>query len=134
MDEGETQFARDLLRLFGEDRFYHALLRLGQPREAKMMHTALGGTEEGWIRTCRELRLGGVGSERNDVRDRTVFAEGEPGDIICRVACTLSSHFKEYAMRSPALPAPIHARMLLDRQNEWTRKYAENLARHAEGK
>lgn len=133
MDDASAEFARQLLKLIGEDRFYHALLRKGRPREAKLIHLALGGTPESWISKCYDLRLAGIGEDIMSFPVRPDFLEGEAHEVLCRVAYTLSFHHKEYAGRSPVLPSAIHARMLLDRQNEWTKKYAENLSKH-EGK
>jgi hypothetical protein len=133
MDDDSAEFAKQLLNLVGEDRFYHALLRWGRPREAKLIHLAFGGTQDDWVRKCHELRLVAIGEDIMSFPVRPGFNEGEAHEVLCRVAYTLSLHHKEYAGRSPVLPAAIHARMLLDRQNEWTNKYAENLSKH-EGK
>lgn len=134
MDDASAEFAKQLLKLVGEDRFYHALLRKGRPREAKLIHLALGGTQYGWVCKCRDLKLAAVGEDIVSFPVRPDFGPGEAHEVLCRVSYTLSLHHKEYAGRSPILPASIHARMLLDGQNEWTKKYAENLSLHAENK
>lgn len=119
----EIDFAKELMTKFGEDRFYHAMLRWGQPRELKLVHLALGGTEQGWIQKCDELRLRMV-EEMTSFPIRPDFAEGEAWEAMCRTACTLSV-CKEYAMRGKVLPPSIHARMVMGNQNQWTKKYVE---------
>lgn len=133
MDPCDLDFAKEMIRLFGNDRFYHALLRKGRPREAKLIYLATGGTAHGWVALCYDLRLGAMGEDIMSFPVRPEFGDQEAREVLCRTACTLSLHHKEYAMRNPTLPPSIHARMLLDQQNEWTRKYADHLARKDAG-
>jgi hypothetical protein len=126
----EEDFARDLIRRFGEDRFYHALLRWGCPREAKLIHLALGGTEAEWIRKCDSLRLKAIGEDIMSFPVRPDLIEGESWVILCRTACTISKHHKQFALKSSTLPSSIHAGMFLGPQNEWTRKYAEEIEKN----
>jgi hypothetical protein len=39
----------------------------------------------------------------------------------------LARHHKEYALKKPEMPPSVHARMILDSQNEWTEKYVKVL-------
>lgn len=123
MDEGSRGFAKEMVAAFGEDRFYHAFMRLGNYREAKAFYEALGGTD--WNSRAQEMKLKfamaslAMGSAEID--------EEQAKEILCRTAYTLAKHHKEFAMRRPEMPPHIHARMVLGEQNEWTRKYVEVL-------
>lgn len=127
MEELERDFAEDMIKRFGEDRFYHAMLRWGAPRELKLVHLGLGGTEADWRRKCDELRLMMTGEDIMSFPVRPAFKKGEPWEVLCRTACTISVCFKEYALKVPRLPPHLHARMLLGSQNDWTRKYVEKI-------
>lgn len=124
MDQGEKDFAAELVKAFGEDRVYHAMFRGGDVTRARAVYEALGGDEDGWDRLRLDLKL--VPPKPETVPypriDRSAVRE-----YLCRTAFIISKHYKEFARKSPTLPASIHARMILDEQNEWTRKYAEHL-------
>lgn len=124
MDQGEKDFAAELVRAFGEDRVYHAMFRGGEVALAKKVYEAMGGDDSGWDRLRWDLKL--VPPKSDTVPYPRVEA-ATIREYLCRTAFILSKHHKEFARRSPVLPASIHARMLLDEQNEWTRKYAESL-------
>ena len=122
MESANANFAGDLVKRFGQDRFYHALLRIGSPHEAAIIHRVLGGDATSWGRLRAELRLKhsvpwGVQS----------LDEDEVYSVLCRVVHTLSYFHKEYAIRSPQMPPHIHARILLGPRNEWASKYIKNL-------
>lgn len=120
MDADLIDFAKDLIASFGEDRFYHALVRYGAIHEAKNIYMALGGNDSNWTRLCTQLQL------RRSVEN--INPKTDTRELLCRTAWTFSSHYKEYALKSPTLPMHIHARMMLDQQNEWTKRYAEGLS------
>jgi len=124
MKDIEIDFAKDLVSRFGEDRFYHAMIRWGFSHELVLTHIALGGTEQEWTRKCDELRLGSVEGIASFPPGHD-FLEGEAWEVMCRTAYALSLHFKEYAIKRKALPSSIHARMLMGSQNKWTKKYIE---------
>lgn len=136
MDEGNLGFAEDMRSAFGDDRFYHALNRAaeGDPRKVRPFYVALRGDDKGWAELCREIKL----------RFRLAHAPPEPcpqmdedeyvRDLLCHAAYIVSTEHKQFARRDPTLPPNVHARMLLDLQNQWTRKYAEGLARQAGGR
>lgn len=121
MDECNLEFAKEMISAFGEDRFYHALMRLGNYREAKAFYTELGGKD--WDSKAHEMKIRfgmpSLGMDNFDLDD------GLAREILCRTVCTIALHHKEFAMRRPNMPPHIHARMVLDEQNEWTRKYVE---------
>lgn len=108
---------------FGEDRFYHALMRLGSYREAKAFYEALGGSN--WDSKAQEMKIR-FGTPSFGMDNYDMDGE-EANEVLCRTAYTLAKHHKEFAMRRPAMPPHIHARMVLGEQNEWTRKYVEVL-------
>lgn len=129
MRESDADFAREMLKAFGEDRFYHALARNGIPLEAKMVYVGLGGTEEGWQRLSNELKIKAGRQTALWKLDPSEDGEDEIGVLLCRTACVISEAYKEFALKGPELPANIHARMVLGEQNGWTRRYIKVLGR-----
>lgn len=126
MTDGSKEFMEELVGKFGEDRFYHALLRFGTTRQARLAHRLLTGGDDGWHQKMTEFRLKSVASAEDlSLADR--WKDGEAYETACKAAFALSRHHKEYAVRSGELPAAIHARMIIGQQNEWTRKYTERL-------
>jgi len=118
MDDAELSFARDIIAAFGEDRFYHALVQASSLRRAEAFHAALGGTQHGWNQLKYDLRLSSAPTS-----DKT----DDEAHVLYKVAYRFSLKHKEFALRSPMLPAALHARMMLCEGNEWTRKYSERL-------
>jgi hypothetical protein len=125
-EESSRAFAGELIGRFGEDRFYHALLRFGTPREAMLMHRFIHGTDKGWEEMRAELRLKG-GSPSVGLSES--MGGEEANILLCRTACTFSLHHRQYALKSAELPPALHARMLLTARNDWTAMYIENLDR-----
>ena len=128
MDACNTDFAREMVAAFGEDRFYHAVLRptvISRPegkREARAIFLALGGSEQKWAEKCRKLKLRCVDRPAHDDMD-----PDEARNALCRTAYMLARHHKEYALKRPEMPPNIHARMILDSGNEWTERYVKVL-------
>lgn len=122
MDGTNLDFAGEMLSAFGDDRFYQAMDRAGWSVYSRSLFKALGGDDRAWDRAKVELRLKG-----DSLMVAHLPEEGDMREILCEVAFTISQNHKEFALRSPRLPASIHARMMLDSQNIWTRKYAENI-------
>lgn len=129
MDQSNRDFSGEMIGAFGEDRFFHAMSRAGLGGLAASIFKARGGEERDWDRLRGELRLRG-----DSLLKPQTPSDEEMHEILCKVAFTISRHHKEFALKSPRLPSSIHARMVLDAQNDWTRKYAENLRLHEDGK
>lgn len=108
----------------GEDRFYHAMYRAELGPYAKLFYEAFGG--EHWEHFRSEMRLPSGRDLRKYPSDEDFY------EVLCEVSFIVSSHYKQYALKSPVLPPSIHARMVLDKQNEWTKVYAKGLAKHGE--
>lgn len=133
MDANNVDFAREMISAFGEDRFYHAATRptvrgasnsiLGS--KARQIFLALGGSHQVWPAKCHELKLSHQLRE-TDLKEIEINPE-ESRSILCRTAFMIAKHHKEYAHKKPKMPANIHARMILDSQNEWTQRYIEVL-------
>lgn len=124
MNDCGLDFAREMIAAFGEDRLYHAMLRWGHQDELKSLYLALGGEKKGWPEKCRKLRLHMVGE---GITELGVAKKDMEREILCRTAYALAKHHKEYALKRPEMPPNIHARMVLDSQNEWTAKYVKFL-------
>lgn len=125
MDESNRDFAQELIKGLGEDRFYHAMQRAGYGEHSKSFYEALGGDRLDWDSKKRELRL--IVNHSIGVADYATSRKA-----LCATAFVISSRHKEFARKSPLLPASIHARMMLDEQNEWTKKYADNLSERSQ--
>jgi hypothetical protein len=126
MTDGSKDFMEEIVARFGEDRFYHALLRFGTSRQARLACRTMTGDESSWPDKVREFSLKSVASlEELSLADR--WKDGEAYEAACKAAFALSKHHKEYALKSAELPAAIHARMIIGQQNEWTRKYTEGI-------
>jgi hypothetical protein len=131
MDPCNVEFAREMVAALGEDRFYHAVMRptirgaarTTVKREARLFFLALGGSERGWEEKCQELKLEYGSGMAHDEMD-----PDEAREALCRTSYLLSRHHKEYALKGPQMPPSIHARMVLDEQNQWTKKYAQWLS------
>lgn len=128
-------FARDLIRTFGDDRFYHALNRAaeGDPRKVRSFYVALRGDGHGWSELCHGIRLKFKSRWQANLGIDEKCPQMDERELLCRATYVISSDHKHFAIRRPELPPNIHARMVLDEQNEWTRKYADNLKKHSEG-
>jgi hypothetical protein len=124
LDACNLEFAREMVAAFGEDRLYHAMLRWGRQDELKSLYLALGGEDKEWPEKCRKLRLHMVGE---GITELGIAKKNLQRETLCRTACTLAKHHKEYALKRPEMPPSIHARMVLDSGNKWTEKYVEVL-------
>jgi hypothetical protein len=126
MDDGSKEFAEELIARFGEDRFYHALIRFGSMRQARLSHQLVGGDESDWGRKVSDFRLNKPSSPQ-ELKNFLKWEEDESYRVMCMTAFALSKHHKQYALKTGELPSSIHARMMLGQQNEWTKRYSEGL-------
>lgn len=133
MDESNRDFARELIKGFGEDRFYHAMQRAGHGVLSKSFYEALGGDLSKWDQFRRDLRLIVNESIRRAELLHTIRPDPTTTrEALCATSFIISSRHKEFARKSPMLPGSIHARMVLDEQNEWTRRYADSLSERSQ--
>lgn len=124
-----TEFAKELIAHFGDDRFYHCYLRMtdGNVVGAVHVHSMLIPPEmEAW--QCVEF-FKSIGVSANEGLVSAVFRHPKTvdWDEMCMVAYGFCKFRKEFGMRTRGLPAHLHARMILGSKNEWTDKYATML-------
>jgi hypothetical protein len=124
-----TDFARELVQHFGQDRFYHCYMRNGgNIVHAVQIHAALAPPEiQPWqfveFFNSIGLRIDeSLASKAIRHPEKTVEWED-----MCRVAFGFCKFWKEFGRRTHELPDHIHIRMILGDKNEWTEKYAELL-------
>ena len=121
MDEADKDFADELIRVFGEDRFYHSCKRTMDSFSAYKLHMSLNGC----IAEQSLIPLGRIGisyefpsKQNRDLNDR---------ETMCRITYGLTRYFKEFALKTHRPPDGIHARMILGETNEWVRMYSKLL-------
>lgn len=121
MDQLDRDFAGELIKKYGEDRFYHSCKRTRDSYSALRLHMELNscGREES------ERFLRSIGIDR--MSHRVGAGKETPREILCRIACGFVRYFKEFGLRTHKLPSVLHARMLLGETNEWVRSYAKLL-------
>jgi hypothetical protein len=130
MTNDGTEFARELVQEFGNDRFYHCYLRNdGTIIDAICIYALLGPSEIKPWQVVEFFKSIGITVEEMLVEN---ILRRPPEKIIdwsdmCRVAFGFCKFWKELGRRKYELPDHIHARMILGEKNEWTEKYAATL-------
>lgn len=127
-----TEFAKELMQHFGEDRVYHCCRRTAGLHFAILavqIRLALEPTSE--PRQCVEF-FRSIGIEINESLVSKVFRHPSQKEQIkwedmCMVAFGFCKFWKEFGRRTHNLPGHLHARMILGEKNEWTEKYVELL-------
>jgi hypothetical protein len=133
IDEGNKEFAEELIKKYGEDRFYHSCIRTSGPEHTVITYMILnelsGGMDD--AEACRSFFTGiGLGSK---VKPQLLpflkhmAQQYEARQNMCRIAFGFCRFWKEFGLRTHVLPDHLHARMLLDEPNEWVRNYAQLL-------
>lgn len=120
MEQVDRDFADEMIRQYGEDRFYHSCKRTGGANEAFGLHMQLNGNDR--EKSLRFLASIGISS----FEPRITAPEGGR-ETMCRIAYGLVRYYKEFALRDHRLPAVLNARMILGESNDWVRKYSELL-------
>lgn len=121
-----TEFARELIQHFGNDRFYHCYLRNdGSVIDAIRIYNLLGPSEMQPWQVVEFFKSIGIMVEAGNVL-RSPEKNIDWNDM-CRVAFGFCKFWKELGRRSYELPDHIHARMILGEKNAWTEKYAATL-------
>jgi hypothetical protein len=131
MNEENRDFANELIKQYGEDRFYHCCMRTSSPYATAEMWLLLNAddslTREENKRNCHQFL--------ESISIRPGFVSGIPlhpvDDFmradLCRIAFGFCRWWKEFGLKKMNLPANIHARMVLGENNEWVRNYVKLL-------
>lgn len=115
MDESTEQFAREIIKHFGEDRFYHSALWNGSREVAKKFFIALN-SEANWDAKERELGLDRVSAKQ-------ISTEENMHVELCRIVFSICSRHKELGIKNKKPPHNIHARMVFSEKNKWVESY-----------
>lgn len=123
-----SEFARELIRHFGADRFYHCYTRTGGNLPGAIHAYAMLAPPELPPWKCVEF-FKSIGMQIDERIASMVLRH--PGEIewkdMCMVAYGFCKHWKEFGLQTNRLPDHLHARMILCEGNEWTNKYARML-------
>jgi hypothetical protein len=127
---GETEFAKELMQHFGEDRFYHCCLRVDKTEGVALavhLRSMLGPLEDEPAQCVKFFSSIGINVDRTLVSK--IFRH--PAEIkwedMCMIAFGFCKFWKEFGRKTHKLPAHLHARMILGAKNEWVEKYVELL-------
>ena len=124
-----SEFARELIRHFGDDRFYHCHLRMTGGNVLGTLHIyAMLEPPELPPWKCVEF-FKSIGVKTDETLVGKVLRH--PGiigwDEMCMVAYGFCKFHKEFGRRTHGLPDHLHARMILGSKNKWTEQYARML-------
>jgi len=121
MEQLDREFAEEMIKKYGEDRFYHSCKRTMDSASALKLHMELNGCGK----EKSETFLKSIGIVRIS---KKVGASAETDrETMCRIAYGLVRHYKEFGLRTHKLPWVISAQMLLGETNEWVKSYARLL-------
>lgn len=140
MDELNKDFAEELMRQYGEDRFYHCCLRTSNDFSTAEMWLMLNWkddltTEENYedcIRSLNNLGIRNVPTGILGYKGRMEPVTDHVRSDMCRIAFGFCRWWKEYGLRTHKLPAHLHARMVLGDNNEWVKNYMNLLETYPE--
>lgn len=116
MTEEDLNFAKEIIKRYGEDRFYHAAVSAGCDLLNLFQSLA---PKFNWIEKARQLKIGAVGSS-------SVHHENDR-ETLCHILCVLVKSHKQFAIKTKQPPANLHARMLLGESNKWVQEYISDL-------
>jgi hypothetical protein len=131
MDDTNKDFAKELIKQYGEDRFYHCCNRTSNTAQTLRVYHTLN--EDHDLQTCSQffktLNLPAQewisrGLKLSNVEDLRVD--------LCRISFGFSRYWKEFGLKSYILPDHLHARMILGEKNEWVEKYIETIKKFKE--
>jgi hypothetical protein len=143
-DDLSRQFAHDLIKHYGEDRFYHSCLRTSSVAACAGMWLALNCETVGEDETRRMVEyLESIGIHDSiGIREHVYlyqqhissaeelrFDDKNLWENLCRVSFGFCRWWREFGLKTHKLPVHIHARMILGENNEWTRNYTSLVER-----
>lgn len=133
-NDTNIDFALEMIKKYGEDRFYHNLRRTESDEYGNIRTVIIYAIlnqdtdKESCNNFFRSIQLKDCiwqwDFDRITITESTLF--GLKVDLrleMCRTAYGFSKRFKEFGLRTCELPDHIHARMILGEKNEWVIKY-----------
>ena len=117
-----NDFAQELIKQYGEDRFYHCSNRTTEPSTTTLLYIALN---EGCDKeTCNSF-FRSIGLSQCVWLYTANYKDIDLRLELCRIAYGFCRWWKEFGLRTHKLPFHLHARMILDQKNEWTERYVK---------
>jgi len=128
MSDTNIDFAEDLIKSFGEDRFYHCCHRMSGRKQTVFLYHKLNKNIE--VEKCLQFFNNiGLNADGN-IHSIIVLCNNlnftdivDMREEMCKIAYGFSRFWKEYGLRRHVLPDHIHVRMLLAEKNEWVENY-----------
>lgn len=132
MDEGNKEFAEELIKHYGEDRFYHSCMKTSNILVTKRLFISLNGKQVDFDSKSKSLGLNYLPPMSNQepltyqiLKDNLEeMGEEESRFHLCRIAFGLCNSHKSFGLKNKELPPHLHARMIFGEKNEWVEKYA----------
>ena len=116
MTEEDLNFAQEIIKRYGEDRFYHAAVLAGCDI-LKLFHSI--DPEGNWLEKSRELKIEAIGSYFVQHKNHR--------EILCHILLVLVKSHKQFAIKTKQPPMNLHARMILGEPNQWVKEYVSEL-------
>lgn len=123
MDQSDRDFAEEMIKKYGEERFYHSCKRTGGGLSSLKLHMAINDSEP----YESKMRLFSLGFTSSDMRQLKVANDEPVGESLCRIAFGFVRFYKEMGLRNHELPPSMNVRMILCDQNKWTSGYVKLL-------
>lgn len=121
MDVIDKEFAIEMIKKYGEDRFYHSCKRTMDSVSTLKLHMDLNGFD----REKSQRFLRSVGIER---MSKKIGVEKETSrEIVCRIAFGFVRYYKEFGLKTHKLPEIMNARMIFGETNKWVVGYVRLL-------
>lgn len=126
IDEENKTFAEELMKKYGEDRFYHSCHRTSGNIQTSLVYMALNENHENINAFFNSIGLpacGGNSSTLASIMEPLL----EPRTNMCRIAFGFCRYWKEFGLKTHKLPFNLHARMVFGDKNEWVENYIKLL-------
>jgi hypothetical protein len=121
MEDMDKDFATKMIKVYGEERFYHCCKRTGSGLSVLKLHMALNESER--LDSYRYLLSVGI-----DPYARPVSGPDETHrETMCRIAYGFVRFYKEMGRKKHELPPELNARMVFGEQNQWVINYVKLL-------
>jgi hypothetical protein len=130
-----NDFAEELIKQYGEDRFYHCSNRTTPPAKTTLVYIVLNEncTQESCNSFFRSIGLEQCvwryHPDRKDFMSKRLLDDPnfalDLHEEMCRIAFGFCRWWKEFGLRTHKLPFHLHARMVLDKKNEWVDQYVK---------
>ncbi len=128
MQEEDKNFALEIIKIYGEDRFYHSCLRGSTHLKTKELYKKINNASEEQANFFfRQMGLEFVPSYVMPISD-LLLPEETDHRTLCRIIYNLFKYKKEFAIKEKQLPDHLHARMMFMEKNEWVEKYIEEIS------